>query len=662
MKRRFSLPILSILMLVAAGGAGWLLMDDPARSLQSLALRHADKLPLEYVGGRLFDEHCATCHDNPAMHAPTREALSGFSMEAINVALEFGKMQPMAAQLSKAQRGLIAMYLAGSGEDPAAWIEGHRCTEPASADDTPFVANWGLGAHNRRFVPGNRAGIDRDNVGTLEIAWSLAFPRVTDMRSQPAIIGDTLYFGDKNGLVFAIDRRRGCVRDHTKVLTGIRSAITVADLADGTRLLLFADSLASIYALDAGTLEKVWQQDARLFETSIITGSISYHAGRLFVPVSSYEAAAAGSASHVCCRTHGGVLALDARSGDKLWTWQATPDAALQGTDADGRERYGPSGASVWSTPTIDARRNRIYFGTGQNLSHPTTGTSDAVIALDMDSGELLWRFQATARDAWNAACLNGGPNCPENAGPDFDIGAAIILAELPDGRELLLAGQKSGDVWALDPDPDGPEGEVLWSTRVSNAAIGPDLHRTTTNGGVHWGMSVAGQRLFVAAADPERNRPGYLPRPGLSALDLATGEVLWQYRAERGCNLDEADRLGVGLENMRSAGKQDLASQYDCSFYYGFSAATTATPELVFSGALDGTLRAFDARTGDVLWQTDTAVPVNADNGVKGHGGAIDVDGQTVADGYLYVQSGYSMFGQLPGNVLLAYRVTGAD
>jgi polyvinyl alcohol dehydrogenase (cytochrome) len=658
MKKLFYAILLLLALPLLAVVAGYLLLDDPMKSLESVAVRHADKLPLEYIGGKLFDQHCASCHDNPAMHAPTREALSAFSMETINIAMEFGKMQPMAAHLSKQQRGLIAMYLAGSGEDQSAWVEQHRCTAPPSADTTPFVANWGMGPHNRRFVPAKQAGIDRDNVGRLELAWSLAFPKVTDMRSQPAIVGDTLYFGDKTGKLYAIDRRSGCIRNHTEVLSGIRSAITVAQGEDGRPLLVFADSLASIYALDAGTLDKVWQAEARLFDTSVITGSISYHDGRLFVPVSSYEAAAAGAASHLCCHSHGGVIALDVDSGDTLWAWHATPEATLQGQDADGRDRFGPAGASVWSTPTIDVRRNRLYVGTGQNLSRPATDTSDAVIALDMDSGELVWRFQATAGDAWNAACLNDGPNCPEDAGPDFDIGASIILAQLPDGSELLLAGQKSGDVWALDPDPEGRDGEVVWTTRVSHAAIGPNLHQTTTNGGVHWGMSLAGERLFVAAADPERDRPDYVPKPGLHALNLEDGSILWQYQAERGCELDEADRLGIGLENMRSDKGQDLDSQYRCSFYYGLSAATTATPDVVFSGGLNGVVRAFDTASGEILWETNTAVPFAADNGVSGHGGAIDVDGQVIADGYLYVQSGYSMFGQLPGNVLLAYKV----
>jgi polyvinyl alcohol dehydrogenase (cytochrome) len=644
--------------LIALAAVGLLLSEDPLKSLESVVIRHADKLPLEYLGEKLFDKHCASCHDNPAMHAPTREALSGFSKETVMVALEFGKMQPMAAHLSKQERGLIAIYLAGSAP-PDTWIEENRCAEEDASDGTPYVANWGLGGENRRFVTDERAGIDRDNVASLELAWSLAFPRVTDMRSQPAIIGDTLYFGDKTGKLYAIDRLSGCIRNHTEVLSGIRSAITAVTLPGGRQLLVFADSMASIYALDADSLETVWQTAARLYETSVITGSISYHDGRLFVPVSSYEVAVSGSPTHICCKSHGGVIALDAADGERLWEWHGTPDATLQGLNADGAELYGPSGVSVWSTPTIDAKRNRIYVGTGENLSHPATDTSDAIVALDMDSGEMAWRFQATADDVWNAACLNNGANCPANAGGDFDFGASVILAQTPRGRELLLAGQKSGDVYALDPDPGSPDGSLVWHRRVSNAAIGPNLAQTTTNGGIHWGMALSGDRLVVAASDPERDRPQYIPKPGLHALNLEDGEILWHRAVERGCHIGDEDKPMIGLQNMRAGKQRPLEDQYRCSFYYGLSAALTATPELAFSAGLDGKVRAYDLDTGDVLWQTETARPFRASNGVEGHGGAVDVSGQVLADGWLYVQSGYSMFGQLPGNVLLAYRVT---
>ena len=624
-------------------------LDAPIKTLETFAIRHADKLPLAYFGEKLFDDSCASCHDNSAAHAPTREALSGFSRESILIAMGFGKMQPMAAHLTQREQFLIAIYLSGAGGDHGAWIADHRCDGTPKVSNTRFVTNWGLGDNNRRYLGPKLTGIKRSNVDQLELAWALAFPKVTDMRSQPAIIGNTLYFGDKTGKLYAIDRQRGCVLRHTEVLSGIRSAITVITSNEGVESLVFADSLASIFAVDPITLEVRWQHSARLFDTSVITGSISYHNNRLFVPVSSYEVAVSGSPHYACCHSHGGLIALDASSGERLWEWHATEDASLRGQTRAGIDIFGPSGASVWTTPAIDSKRGRLYFGTGENMTHPATDTSDAIIALDMASGQLAWKFQATEGDVWNAGCWGDGPNCPENPGGDFDFGASVIIAEDAGGRELLLAGQKSGEVYALNPEPSSARGELLWHQRVSDG---------TTNGGIHWGMSLSGNTLVVPVADPERDRQDYTPRPGLYALDLASGAVIWEQPVMRDCEIKTENRLLSGLENTRSTRKISLQDQYACSFFYGLSAAAITTDTLAFSAGLNGVLRAYDIDTGKILWRTESAQAFDSGNGITGHGGAVDVGGQVIAGDWLYLQSGYSMFGQLPGNVLLAYRL----
>lgn len=615
--------------------------------IESLAIRHADKLPLEYFGKRLFEKNCADCHDNPAMKAPSREALTQMSKESIMIAMEFGKMQPMAARLSKNERGLIAHYLDSSASDQYGWLEDTRCPTSTGERDDIKVGSWGMGQENRRYLSGEASGINRQNVATLELAWSLAVPKVADMRSQPAIVGDTLYLGDKAGMLYAIDRTTGCIHNSTKFISGIRSAITVVTLDAGKRLLVFADSLATVYAVDPRSLETAWQTRVAINPYSVISGSISYYKGKLFVPVSSYEVAVAGNPEHECCKSHGAVIALDANDGNALWQWDATADATLQSTNSDGRQLWGPSGAPVWSTATIDAARGLLYVGTGENLSHPATESSDAIVALDLESGALRWKFQALADDVWNAACLSGGSNCPDNPGPDFDFGASVILATLDSGKQVLLAGQKSGEVFALDPDD---EGALLWRKRIGQGS---------SNGGIHWGMALAGNRLFVPMADPERGTPGHSPRPGLYALNILDGEVIWSSPSQRTCQFDYAKTPLVGLESTRSGARQDLSEQYECSYYYGNSAAVLATDGIVFSARLDGLIRAHSSEDGAILWQAQTAIPFEGTNGLPGHGGAIDVAGQIAADGWLYVVSGYSMFGQLPGNMLLAYKVS---
>lgn len=652
MKKLAVVLILGLVAFFGLGGSS--LLQNPGATLEAFVVRHADVLPLEIIGNSLFDKHCASCHDNPAMHAPTRQSLAGFSKESVMIAMEFGKMQPMAAHLSKQERSLIAMYLSGADTQSYAWLDASRCDKNvsdgiASGDKTKYVTSWGLGKHNKRFASNKTAGITKANVSTLELAWSFAFPKVTDMRSQPVIIGNIMYVGDKAKKLYALDRTSGCVLREADFITGVRSSITLANNEQGEPLLIFADSLATVYAVDPSTFDIVWQTQTKLFEKSVITGTISYDDNKLFVPISSYEVAVTGSTSYVCCQSHGGVIALDATNGEQLWQWHATENATLQGLNSDGLEQYGPSGASVWTTPMIDEKRRRIYFGTGENLSNPATDSSDSIFALDIDTGALAWHFQATKGDVWNAACWSGGANCPENAGGDVDFGASVILTKLPDGSEILLAGQKSGEVYALNPDPKGVEGELIWKTRVS---LG------TTNGGIHWGMAVSGQRLIIPVSDPERDRLDYTPAPGLYALDITSGDLLWDKPVQRQCEFDEQYRPASGLEAMRSSKKQSLEDQYSCSFYYGLSSAATATPELAFSAGLDGIVRAYDIETGDILWQAETAKAFQASNGIEGHGGAIDVVGQVVADGWLYVFSGYSMFGQLPGNMLLAYKV----
>jgi len=609
-----------------------------------------DQAPdIKVVGKQLFEQHCATCHENANSKAPRREALATVSFENIMLSLEFGRMQPQAAGLDKLQKAAVAKYLAADNKVDESWIEASRCESSSINTSDVLSDGWGLTSGNRRYVPADKSGISRDNVESLKLKWSFVYPQVSDARSQPVLTKDTVFVGSKSGNVFALDKHKGCVKWRYKADSSIRSALVLGQ-QDGQSLLFFGDTLSSAYALDAQSGQLLWKKSLSLFPTSVITGSPTFHDNTLYVPISSYEIAAAGMAQYPCCRSHGAVIALDANTGEQRWVWHGTANATLQAKDENGRMRFGPSGVSVWSTPTVDVKRGLLYFGTAENLSRPATDTSDAVVAIGLDDGKLRWKYQGLKDDVWNSGCLSNGPNCPENAGPDFDFGASIILTQNAQGRDVLLAGQKSGAVFAFDPDGyKGLQGKLLWkNTDTMNSVYSP-------NPGVHWGMAVEGQKLFVPIADSTRPFPGYTPRPGLYALDINTGKNLWSSPVKRSCELSGTLSENYGLKAIR---EKASVEQSACSFHFSLSSAATATDGLVFAGGLDGILRAYDTRDGSIVWQTQTAQAFKGVNGIDGHGGSIDVDGAVIGEGMLFIHSGYSMFGQLPGNVLLGYEI----
>ena len=600
----------------------------------------------------LYKTTCAVCHDVPETKAPPTATIRQLPAARILMALEFGRMQPQAAGLKPEQRQNIARWLASAEEAKRdKWIADTAC-----ARDTPVELtgreNWGLGRNHHRHPAG--VAIDRNNVGQLELLWSIALPSVTTMRSQPVIAGDTLFLGSQETHLLALDRATGCVRWAFGADAPIRTALTLDRTSDGVNTIFFADEMGLVYAVNATTGKQRWRERVKWFPTSVVSGALAQHADRLFVPMSSFEVAAAGLPSHECCRSHGGIAALDARTGKPAWRYDATPHAAKTSVNRAGVQMWGPSGAPVWNMPLVDAKRGLLYFGTGQNYSSPATDTSDAIIALDLTTGAKRWVFQALANDAWNAACLTGGANCPAENGPDFDFGAALILVEGAAGNpvaggdgSLLLAGQKSGAVYALDPDR---QGAVVWRQRIGQGS---------TNGGVHHGMATDGKQLIVPIADPERAIPGYVPKPGVYSLALKDGALLWAHPVARGCAIDPADAPRVGLAEMQ-AGKADRPLWPDCTYYYAQSAAVVMANNVVYAGALDGKLRIIDAASGKALRTIDTNKAYRATNGVEGHGGAIDVAGAVVNGSQLFVLSGYGMFGQMPGNMLLVYGLKG--
>jgi len=575
-------------------------------------------------GAAIYERACATCHEGGAIQAPRRESLAALSQERILVSLTTGIMSAQASGLSPEEKKTLASYL--SGPRTAEAVSTSYCTAPpSSTDGSGGILDWGMRPENWRAVEKDQTSVDATNATDLEMAWVFAFPGSTRSRVQPTIAGSVLFTADQFGTVYALDAATGCTFWTVQSDKEIRSPLIIGtDAAGSPDTLYFGDIAGRVHAIDLATRRIVWSVRPDSHPQATITGAMRLHEGRLYVPISSLEVVAAMDGTYSCCTFRGAVAAIDIKTGTTVWkTHTIAEEPRAQGTSRTGVRLFGPSGAPVWSTPTIDRKRGRLYIGTGENYSHPSTGTSDAIMALDLASGKVVWTFQATANDVWNAACPSG-PNCPANAGPDFDFGAAPVLVELSDGRAVILAGQKSGHVYGLDPDKGGA---LIWTTKPGRGGI---------MGGVHWGMATDGKTLFVPISDlAVYPQDAHLPaQSGMHALDVATGKPVWSTVLPDTCK----------------------GTAWRCS--PGVSAAATLAPGVVFGASLDGVVRAFSARDGSILWTFETNRQFEGVNGVSGSGGSIDSSGPVVAGRFVYVTSGYDKFGQKGGNLLFAFKL----
>jgi len=584
------------------------------------------------AGAVVFQANCAACHSGTLSDAPKLASLKLLSKEAIVSTLRTGVMRNQADRLSKEQHEQLAAFISSGDETktPNRVVLG-KCDEENTteiADATPIIGNWGMGLQNKRYYDGDDLKITAENVPELKLSWTFAFPNATRARSQPTIVGNTLYTASQFGTIYALDRKTGCTRWTFQADEEVRSALVVGTDENGkASRLYFSDFSAKVYALDLKTKKLLWKQKVDDHHMATITGSLNVFENRLYVPVSSLEIISAFDENYECCNFRGSMVALNADTGAQIWkTYTIDEEAKPNGKTSVGTTKMGPSGAPIWTTPTIDAKRRVLYFGTGENYSRPVSKTSDAIMALNLDDGKILWTQQMYADDAWNGACVwpPYGPNCPEYHGPDADFGAPIILITSGE-KDILLAGQKSGDVFALDPDNGG---EIIWTELVGRGA---------TMGGVHWGMASDGKTLYVPINDQNdyalhKEQP---IQPGVHALNIIDGKRMWSTIEENRCGESEEFQCGPGI-----------------------SAAITATPEVLFAGALDGMLKAYDTKTGKELWAYDTDREYEAVNGAKAFGGSIDSDGPVVVANQMFITSGYAKFGEQPGNVLLAFEV----
>lgn len=592
--------------------------------------------PDRHPGKALFAANCSSCHLGQVPRAPHREFLEMMQPDAIVKALTEGVMQQQAAALSAEQKLQVAEYLSRAErahwKTPAAPV---MCQgEAAKFDLSRPPARVGWGYDTNRYTPGEVAGLTAADLPRLKLKWAFAFPAALRARSQPVAAMGAVFVGSHDGSVYAFDLATGCVRWVSKVSAEVRTAVVVEPWAPGTKppknpRLFFGDLLGRVYAMDALTGQVLWRERPDDHANATITGTPVLNGDALYVPVSSLEVVTAGDVKYACCTFRGSVVAMDANTGALRWRhYTVEQPATPQGTTRVGTTILGPSGAPVWTSPTLDLKRGVLYHGAGENYSSPADGNSDAMFAVDLKTGARRWRHQITQGDAWNSTCTQENhPNCPKEQGPDFDLSASPLLIDLGDGKQIVIATSKGGVMTAVDPDAGG---RLLWQTRVGRGAI---------QGGVHFGMAAEGARVYVPISDVKMNSMG-LPiddpgRPGMHAVDARTGKILWSTIHE--------DRCG---------GKKYCDP--------GLSAAATAIPGVVFGGAMDGTLRAYDGATGRVLWSVDTDRTFATANGAVAQGGSMSGPGPLVVDGHVVVNSGYGFSYHMPGNALLVYSIDG--
>ncbi len=524
------------------------------------------------------------------------------------------------------------------------------CAIPlVQAQDGAHWLTGGQNSHNTRNASTENK-ISPETVGNLVTKW--AFTTAGDVSATPAVDAKAVYFPDWGGYLYSVDAETGALIWKKKITdyTGQTANLARATPAIAGNKLIIGAQMGSpsigahVFGINKSTGQLLWKTQVDSHLASIITQSAVIHGDRAYVGVASLEEFFAASPSYPCCSFRGSLVCLDINTGQILWKTYIVPPSTPQPGDK------GYSGGAVWgSTPVIDTKRNSVYIATGNNYTVPnavlacvaaggtpeqvrscimaTPGATenyfDALVSMDLTTGAVKWAKSVLPFDAWTVACFFNGPNCPEDAGPDYDFGQGPALFSVGSGkskRDLLGAGQKSGIYWALDPDT----GEIVWQTQVGP---GGEL------GGLQWGSAVDGQRIYTAVSNSKFEEYNLTTGPGLgttvkggfwASLDAETGAKLWETAATN----PPANAAPAGTV----ATNQGMV---------------TVANGVVFAGAMDavGTMYAFNAATGEKLWSFESGGSVNS--------------GAAVVNGTVYWGSGYTNIGLgTPGNKLYAFKI----
>ena len=595
----------------------------------------------ESTGVNLFKNNCTRCHGiTPVEHAPTEATIKQMPPERIYAAITTGSMKDNAAALSDADKRLLAEYMGGrklDREDAGDMknMPNACATHPPVKDgNAPSWNGWG-DLSNTRFQPAKAAGLTAGKVSRLKLKWAFGFPGATALYGQTVFDG-RVYVSSNAGYVYSLDAGTGCIHWSFHSAAVVRSGITIGPLQPASARIaaFFGDIRGNAYALDASTGELIWKVSTDNHPLARVTGNPRLYENRLYVPLASLEEDESRSPAHICCTFRGSIVALDSESGRRVWKSYTIPqEPKVIKRNSAGVDYMGPSGSGVWTTPIVDTRRRALYFGTGNAFSEPAT-TADSIMAMSLDTGRILWWQQAFPNDVWHGGCAQTIPgraagarppgafpgrgnqppyppeNCVEKTGPDWDYAASPNLAALPDGRTVIIASPKQAVVRALDPDKNGA---TIWEQDIARGIGGG-----------------AGETVFGGAVDQNTIYFGLHLGNGLVAMDLATGVEKW-FRP---------------LKNPEAM-----------AMHRGIVAAVSVIPGVFFAGGMDGILRAVSPIDGSSIWEFDTAQEFQTVNGVAAKGGSIGAGGPTIANGMVFVGSGYVGFQNgVPGNVLLAF------
>ena len=590
-----------------------------------LALLVAAQPAAEPNGRALFESHCTSCHASNDQRIPTVDELRARTPEAIISALTSGAMQVQGGELSAAEKRAVAEYLAGRIVALATPSDTGKCTAAPPFDASAAAVTWGgwgPKGDNTRFQSAERARLTAGQVPKLTLKWAFGFPNSATARNLPNVAGGRIFVGSGSGLVYALDAKTGCTIWVLQANAGVRSPVVIAPRPEGGLAAYFGDDRSNVYAVNPADGKVYWQRRIDDHPASHVIGAPAFHEDRLYVPVSSLEEVQGGNAAYECCTFRGSVVAMHAGTGAVIWkTHTIEGEPRVIGKNPGGARRWGPAGAAIWGTPTVDPKRRLVYVATGNMYTEPQQPTSDAVMAFTLDAGKIAWTNQVTPQDVFVVGCgPRGGANCPPNdgLGPDFDFGNPPMLVTIG-GRDLLVIGQKSGIGWALDPDK---QGAVVWQYRAGQGSA---------LGGMEWGSAADAERAYFPVADMNGPQAGQL-----HAVRLDTGERVW---------MAPAPETACGERGARGCTPAILA-------------AISAMPGVVFVGSNDGGVRGYSTKDGSIIWQFDTNKEFETVNGVAAKGASINGPGPVIANGMVYINSGYGSLGGRAGNVLLAFGV----